>query len=772
MYLISRISCSLFVVSCLLISNLSGQQSPTKPTPAQGVDFQRVVRPILSDACFHCHGPDKNTRMVDLRLDTREGAFTARENGTPIVPGNSKASLVYQRITEQDSSRRMPPESSNKTLTLEQKDILKRWIEEGATWKEHWSFVPPVRQAVPSVKTTAWIRNPIDQFILAKLEAAGLQPGPEADRRTLIRRVSLDLTGLPPAPEEVEAFVNDRSKDAYEKLVDHLLASNRWGEHRARYWLDAARYADTHGIHVDNYREMWPYRDWVIQAFNRNLPFDRFTIEQLAGDLLPNRTLDQQIASGFHRCNVTSNEGGLIVEEFEAIYAKDRVDTTGTVWLGLTVGCATCHDHKFDPISQKDFYSMAAFFRNTTQPTMDGNIPDTPPIVVVPREEDRARWNQISQEESAVRGQMQHARATPDSAFEAWLGSDGRRTLSSPLEPASQLLTISVMDQLRVETGHRSSEITIPQGVTLGEDSTLGRKALYFDTTGTVELPNFDAFAVDKPFSVAAWIYCPKESDSFVVASQLDAADKSRGWLIDINGRIPALRLIGDEGKSIHVAAGFAQQLKVGTWNHLVVTYDGSGEQPGIGLYLNGNTIPTQGGDESPQLAGDIRTLAPLRLGSDGGRYFHGGAVADFRIFTQALSAEEAYLVSFWPTLEAARNKQTEQLTTQERDGFHLYFLNQKDSNYRALAAKLLAFDAERRQIRNAAPSLSSCRRRRIPSRWRTFFTAGSMTSLATKFSPMYPRPCRPCRTPIRVTAWGWPNGWLIRQTHSQPGSL
>ncbi len=233
------------------------------------------------------------------------------------------------------------------------------------------------------------MRNPIDQFILARLEAAGLQPAPEADRRTLIRRLALDLTGLPPTPAAVEAFVHDQSKQAVEQLVDRLLASQHWGEHRARYWLDAARYGDTHGIHQDNYREMWPYRDRVIGAFNRNLSFDRFTIEQLAGDLLPNRTLEQQIASGFNRCNVTTSEGGVILEEVEAIYAKDRVETTGTTWLGLTVGCASCHDHKFDPISQKDFYSLTAFFRNTTQPTMDGNVPDTPPILVLPRAEDR-----------------------------------------------------------------------------------------------------------------------------------------------------------------------------------------------------------------------------------------------------------------------------------------------------------------------------------------------------------------------------------------------
>ncbi len=367
----------LVVLFCSFFTQVLWAQKPAPASPP--VDFQRVVRPILSENCFHCHGPDANTRMADLRLDTREGVFAKRENGTPVVPGNLQASLVYQRITQADPALRMPPESSHKVLTDAQKDILKRWIAEGATWKEHWSFVPPSRASLPAVKKKDWVRNPVDAFVLAKLEAAGLEPAPEAERRALIRRLSLDLTGLPPAPAEVEQFVNDSSPQAYEKLVDRMMASKHWGEHRGRYWLDAARYADTHGIHIDNYREMWPYRDWVINAFNRNLPFDRFTIEQLAGDLLPNRTVDQQIASGFHRCNVTTNEGGAIPEEFEAIYAKDRVDTTGTVFLGLTVGCATCHDHKFDPISTKDFYSMAAFFRNTTQNAMDGNIPDTPP---------------------------------------------------------------------------------------------------------------------------------------------------------------------------------------------------------------------------------------------------------------------------------------------------------------------------------------------------------------------------------------------------------
>ncbi len=254
------------------------------------------------------------------------------------------------------------------------------------------------------------MRNPIDQFILAKLEEKGLAPAPVENRWALIRRVALDATGLPPKPAEIEAFLQDSSANAYERMVDRYLASPHYGEHRARYWLDAARYGDTHGIHVDNYREIWPFRDWVIAAFNRNLPFDQFTIEQLAGDLLPNPTMEQRIATGFQRCNVTTNEVGIIDDEYAEIYAKDRADTVGAVWLGMTVGCATCHDHKFDPISQKDFYALGAFFRNTTQKVMDGNVSDTPPILLVPRAADRSVWEQKNARLAAVRAEMEKAR--------------------------------------------------------------------------------------------------------------------------------------------------------------------------------------------------------------------------------------------------------------------------------------------------------------------------------------------------------------------------
>jgi hypothetical protein len=348
---------------------------------SEKMEFTRDIRPILSDNCYHCHGPDEQRRKAKLRLDSKEGLFAVREGKAVIKAGSPQSSELWRRITTQDLDDLMPPLDSHKKLTPEQIAKVKAWIEQGAPFQTHWAFEPVARPAAPKTKAASWARTGLDPFILAKLEAARLAPSPEADRQTLIRRLSLDLTGLPPTPREVDDFLADKSADAYERLVDRLLASPRYGEHMARAWLDAARYADTHGLHLDNERSMWPYRDWVVNAFNRNLPFDQFTIEQLAGDLLPGATVDQKVASGFNRCNVTTSEGGSIGEEFIFRYAVDRTETTAAVWLGLTAGCAVCHDHKFDPISQKEFYSLFAFFNSAADPAMDGNILLTPPVI-------------------------------------------------------------------------------------------------------------------------------------------------------------------------------------------------------------------------------------------------------------------------------------------------------------------------------------------------------------------------------------------------------
>ncbi len=351
---------------------------------ASRVDFNRDIRPLLSDKCFKCHGPSEKDREAGLRLDQQESAMSEADSGEiPIVPHKPDTSELLQRLLMDDPDMRMPPATSNKSVSKEEIATIRKWIEQGAPWAGHWAFTPPVQARLPDVKDEAWPRNAIDAFVLARLEREGLEPAPEADKVTLLRRVTLDLTGLPPTREEVKAFLEDESPQAYERVADRLLASERYGEHMARFWLDAARYGDTHGLHLDNYREMWLYRDWVIGAFNRNLSFDQFTIHQLAGDLLPDSTDEQLIATGLLRSHVTTNEGGSIKEEVYVRNVDDRVVTTGTMFLGLTFECTRCHNHKYDPITMKDFYSMFAYFNNMDGPAMDGNRKDPPPVLRV-----------------------------------------------------------------------------------------------------------------------------------------------------------------------------------------------------------------------------------------------------------------------------------------------------------------------------------------------------------------------------------------------------
>jgi hypothetical protein len=367
------------------------------------VSFNRDIRPIFSDTCFHCHGPDKNARKAGLRLDLREEAIKKSKSGIiPIVPGKPEESEIIRRIFSDNEYEMMPPKEAHKTLTAQQKELIRRWVAEGANYEGHWAYQPIKRPAVPASPAAAIapVRNPIDSFIEARLAKENLKPSPEADRRTLIRRVSLDLTGLPPAPQEVGAFVNDKSPDAYDQLVDRLLASPRYAEKQAMHWLDAVRYADTSGFHGDNLWPAWPYRDYVLRAFRENKPFDIFTREQIAGDLLPNATTEQKIASAYNRLNRVSAEGGLQPREYLAKYAADRVRTTSIVWMGATMGCAECHDHKFDPFLSKDFYSLKAFFADIKE---TGLVPDRGrdawgSKLSLPSEAQRKRFDELSQQ--------------------------------------------------------------------------------------------------------------------------------------------------------------------------------------------------------------------------------------------------------------------------------------------------------------------------------------------------------------------------------------
>lgn len=354
----------------------------------QRVDFNRDVQPILASHCIECHGPDSVSRQGDLRLDRGEGLTDDRGGYQILVPGKPEASELFVRITQADHDARMPPASfaKNKPLTPEEIETLKRWIAEGAEFAEHWAFIPPQQPPLPMVSDDNWPRNAIDRFILNRLEEEGMRPSPEADKVTLIRRASLALTGLTPTIEQIDAFVADESADAFEKVVDRLLASPRYGLHMALPWLDAARYSDSSGYQADWERYQWPWRDWVVDAYNANMPFDQFTIEQLAGDMLPEATLAQKIATGFNRNHRINDEGGSLDAEFEVEYVVDRVDTTATVWLGLSAGCARCHDHKYDPLSQKEFYGLYAYFNNVPEKGIDGRIGAANPYIEIPNE--------------------------------------------------------------------------------------------------------------------------------------------------------------------------------------------------------------------------------------------------------------------------------------------------------------------------------------------------------------------------------------------------
>ena len=395
------------------------------------VRFGVEVRPLLSHHCVQCHGPDEAHREAKLRLDTEDGLFGSSDDERIVVPGQPDASLLYQKITAHDPDDRMPPPESKKVMSADEIAAIRRWIEQGAEWEGHWSFVTPQRPGLPSVQHRAWPRNAIDFFTLARMEANGLEPSPEVDRRTLIRRVCLDLTGLPPSPEAVERFVNDTDPNAYEMLVDSLLASERYGERMTLAWMDAARYGDSSVFHDDGVRFMWPWRDWVIRAYNDNKRFDEFTVEQLAGDQFENATLEQKVASGFNRNHGTTDEGGLIEEEYRVEYNVDRVKTTSNVWLGLTMECAQCHDHKYDPISQKEYYQFYAYFNinsDAGNQTRNGN---SAPMVKVPSMAERAELQQRRDRVAAAKGERAKAKPSAKETDE-WIADHRASELPAP----------------------------------------------------------------------------------------------------------------------------------------------------------------------------------------------------------------------------------------------------------------------------------------------------------------------------------------------------
>ncbi len=663
------------------------------------IEYNRDIRPILAENCFACHGPDSASRKADLRLDKREAAV---EMGA-IEPGKPDESELIGRVLSANKKEMMPPPATKKALTAEQKDLLKRWIAGGAEYQPHWSLIAPKRPAPPAVKNGAWITNPIDNFVLAKLEAAGLSPAPEADRRTLARRLSLDLTGLPPEPAEVEAFVKDQSPEAYGKLVDHYLNSVHWGEHRAKYWLDAARYADSHGIHFDNYREIWAYRESVINAFNRNQPFDRFTIEQLAGDLLPNPTLDQRIASGFNRCNITTSEGGAISEEYLVLYARDRTETTSVVWMGLTAGCAVCHDHKFDPLSQKEFYSLSAFFNNTTQAAMDGNIKDTPPTIVVPAASDRDRWDQLGKELAEERKQADTRKQAARPDFDKWLASTSAESLAA-LVPNEGL---RFWGRLNEGQGDSLGLVLDSQSRTVGvsaagwEPGRVDAKALAVQPGTKLELPEVGDFEKDQPFSFGAWVKLPRAKLVGSLLARMDDQHDYRGWDLWLeNGKFATHIVSKWPGDALKVVTRNA--LKVGEWQHLFVTYDGSGRAGGVQLYVNGQLQERDIAADT--LKNSIKATVPWKLAQRHTQSrVDGVALADLRVYARNLPGQDVERIARTTRAIWLASRPAAERSDAEKNELFDWWLVTLDQPYLDLAAKVRTLESEQSAIKSRA---------------------------------------------------------------------
>lgn len=621
--------CAVFLLAAGVFSSLAAAQSSSP------VDFNRDIRPLLSDRCFACHGPDANARKAELRLDVEVEA-----KKFAISPGDLEDSEFWARITHEDAKDRMPPEELHKPLTQAEIDLLGRWIKEGAVWAEHWAWIAPKRPNPPSVSNQAWSKNPIDRFVFKELDKAGLKPSPEADRETLLRRVSLDLTGLPPTPAEIDAFLADTSPNAYENVVDRLLASPHYGERMAQDWLDGARYADTNGFQNDFQRYMWPWRDWVIDAYNRNLPFDEFAVEQLAGDMLPDATESQRVASGFNRNNRANTEGGSIEEEWYVENRIDRVETTSTVFLGLTMGCARCHDHKYDPISQKEFYSFYAFFNSTEDKGFyEETRGNAGPIVELPTPEHTAKLAEFDTQVAALRAEVEAVKAQATDLYPKTLA----RFDTTPAPDFAATATLRVAS----ENDIKARKAAAPWRV----DGLVG-PAFYFDGTEAMEARARQdyAFLKDAPFTVSAWVRPDKGGALFSRVSKKKDVQRGVDAVITGDGKI-IVHLTG-AGLDDAIKVTTDNRLKMQSWAHVAIAYDGSGKAEGVKVYVSGRpaaiTINTNA------LTQEFDTKAPLLLGRIlDGEYFK-GTISDFRIYEQALP-EESVNALIETTLRATR---------------------------------------------------------------------------------------------------------------------
>ncbi|MSU23562.1 MAG: DUF1553 domain-containing protein [Opitutus sp.] len=698
------------------------------------VDFSRDIRPILSDKCFHCHGPDEKARKAKLRFDTKEGIFHLKNDSAVILPGQSAESEIILRVTSTDPEEMMPPpEAKIGRLSPAEIDYLKRWIDEGAAYQSHWAFVPLAPVVLPPGRPEP---SPIDRIVLAGLAGKKLTPQPEADRATLIRRWSFDLTGLPPTLAEIEAFTADQSPDALAKVVDRLLASPRYGERMATDWLDVARYADSYGFQVDRERDMWPWRDWVIKAFNENLPWDKFVTWQLAGDLLPHATAEQVLATAFNRLHPQESEGGSVEEEYRINYVNDRVTTFGTAFLGLTLECCRCHDHKFDPLLQKDFYALAAFFQNIDEAGLYSFFTQSAPTPAmwVPDAAHQEKYAAATVAVQAAEVKLAATRETRREAFAAWLTQtptapatasgeiarfdfDVRDTSPRPVKPAPAEVkaatpeTTEAAPEKIAGLGRFASAINPEDTATTPKEneSVSGRSGLALRLSGdhavNTKVGNFHRH---EPFSLSLWIQTPDVKERAVVLH------RSRAWT-DAGSR--GYELLIEEGKLkwslIHFWPGDAISVRataavpVGEWVQVTVTNDGSSRAAGLRIFVNGQPARTDvirdhltkditgGGGDSIALGERFRD-----------RGFTGGLVDELRVFGRAVTPVEAREIFSAGAVHDLRTKDRAALAAEEREALFEYFLTNHDATFATELAALTAARATQTKVADEAKAI------------------------------------------------------------------
>ncbi len=674
------------------------------------ISFNASIQPILSENCYHCHGPDSGTRLPEkepLRLDREKFAFQNREDGQPvIVKGDAGASLLVRLIKSKDPDEIMPPPKSHKQLTAEQIATLERWVEEGAVYEEHWSFIPPRRPAMPVVSHPEAVTNPVDAFIQDKLAKKGMSPAPPEDPRVLVRRAALDLTGLLPDPADVEAYAKNPTEAAYSAYLEKLFATPAYAEHRTRYWLDYSRYADTHGLHFDNVRSIWPYRDYVIRSFAANKPYDQFVREQLAGDLIPATSADAWIATGYIRCNVSTNEGGAIPEEVQANNTRDRAEAFGAAFLGLTVGCAACHDHKFDPTAQKDFYSLAAFFNNTAEKAWDENIADTLPVLRLPADDKRAEFDAAVARRSQAAMNFEKRRAIAPQTFREWLGAGNK-----PSAVSTEGLELRLrLDEGKGDVVKNSAPGAKTSSYQADTNPLIWGEQIWFwpsarmDISTNLTMPDQGDFESDQGFSGSMWTMLRLKpangtTGNGALISRMgdDRNDGHRGWDMFIDGDKFAVHIINRWPN--HAIRADTAGIPRGEWVHLGFTYDGSGRGEGVKLYVNGAPRPVNLQTNTLQPGQTIRNQLPLNLGQRvGSNRMPETAYQDVRLYRRKLEpAEFARLPFEDPSAEilAATPDPGQWSATQRFVALDRYFLGSVDPEAAKLRAEIRAADHE-----------------------------------------------------------------------------